>query len=79
MTGEELRRRREKLGLNQRELAERLGVRGNTVYRWEASQRAIPSIAALALDALEGPGAPVRLDKVRRHLQEALRELETPL
>lgn len=34
-----LRRYREKEGLSQEALAERLGVTGMTVYRWEAGKR----------------------------------------
>lgn len=36
---EEIRRAREKMGLTQAELAEKLGVSGKTVYRWETGQR----------------------------------------
>jgi transcriptional regulator with XRE-family HTH domain len=42
MTGSEMRRHRETLGLKQTELAERLGVHPMTVSRWE---RGIGSIS----------------------------------
>jgi transcriptional regulator with XRE-family HTH domain len=38
MDAEELRRRREALGLNQTELAARLGLPRNTVWRWESGK-----------------------------------------
>lgn len=41
MTGAELRRLREGLGLTVPELAERIGVHWTTVYRWERGQVAI--------------------------------------
>ena len=43
------------LGLNQTELAQRLGVARNTVWRWEAGEEPIgnPAIVSLALEALE--------------------------
>ena len=39
MTGEDIRREREKLGITQDELAKLLGVATNTVSRWEIGQR----------------------------------------
>lgn len=39
VTGEDIRREREDLGLTQGELAELLGVALNTVSRWEIGQR----------------------------------------
>ncbi len=46
MTGEELRRIRERLGLTQRQLAERLGVHWNSVARWERNEMSIRETAA---------------------------------
>jgi transcriptional regulator with XRE-family HTH domain len=42
MTGEELRECRERLGLTQAELACEVGVRSDTLSRWERSERKIP-------------------------------------
>ena len=41
MTGSELRAIRERLGLTQVEMAERLGVAANTVARWERDEKPI--------------------------------------
>lgn len=50
MTPEELRQTREKLGLTQAELSEKLLISdGRTVRRWEAGDRAIPGPAIAAL------------------------------
>jgi transcriptional regulator with XRE-family HTH domain len=46
MRGEELKEVRTQLGLTQEELGERLGVRNNTVWRWEHEQRGIPETVA---------------------------------
>jgi transcriptional regulator with XRE-family HTH domain len=46
MTGEELRKVRTQLELTQEELGERLGVRKNTVWRWENEQRRVPETVA---------------------------------
>jgi transcriptional regulator with XRE-family HTH domain len=43
MTGNDLREKRKELGLNQGELAEKVGVALNTVSRWEIGEMAIPS------------------------------------
>ena len=55
MPGEELRRRREALGLSQPKLAAQLGVHLNTVWRWE--QTGVPTrqarVVSLDLDELE--------------------------
>jgi transcriptional regulator with XRE-family HTH domain len=54
MDGEELRRRRDALGMSQEQLADALGVYQTTITRWETGGREIrhPRILALALDAL---------------------------
>jgi transcriptional regulator with XRE-family HTH domain len=49
MTGDELRQWREERHLTQTELSEKLGVKFNTVSRWEVGTRAIPSFLELAL------------------------------
>lgn len=53
MGGEELRRRREDLGLTQAKLAEVLMVAANTVARWERGERSIPAHLPLALVTVE--------------------------
>lgn len=55
MTPNELRARRQALGLSQKALAERLGVPQATVSRWETGHHRIehPRLLALALDALD--------------------------
>jgi transcriptional regulator with XRE-family HTH domain len=54
MTGENLKRRREELGLSQALLARRFGVDVMTVSRWERGDRKItaPGAIRLALDYL---------------------------
>ena len=42
MSGEELRECREQLGLTQAELAHEVGVRSDTLSRWERGERKIP-------------------------------------
>lgn len=42
MTGTELQAIRTRLGLTQEERGDKLGVRKNTVWRWEHGQRGIP-------------------------------------
>ena len=46
MTGAALRTIRTRLGLTQEELGKRLGVRKNTVWRWETGMRHIPEPVA---------------------------------
>jgi len=46
MTGADLRTIRMRLGLTQEELGQRLGVRKNTVWRWETEIRHIPEPVA---------------------------------
>jgi DNA-binding transcriptional regulator YiaG len=53
MTAADLKHRRDRLGLTQSELAERLGVTWNTVARWETDQRRIPELAVRLLDCLQ--------------------------
>lgn len=44
---------RERLGLSQEQLAEKLKVARNTVNRWENGKRAIPEFLDLALETVE--------------------------
>jgi transcriptional regulator with XRE-family HTH domain len=50
MIGKELKAMRTQLGLTQEELGERLGVRKNTIWRWENEQRGIPETVVRLLD-----------------------------
>lgn len=53
MKPEELKRRREALGLTQEQLARELEVTTMTVSRWERGVHDIPNYIGLALEALE--------------------------
>jgi DNA-binding transcriptional regulator YiaG len=53
MEGTELKLKREKLGLTQTELADILGVKMNTVYRWESGILSVPKSIALAMETVE--------------------------
>jgi transcriptional regulator with XRE-family HTH domain len=53
MINEELRQRREALGLTQEQLAEILGVDIVTISRWERGTRSIPPHLPLALEAID--------------------------
>lgn len=53
MDREELKRRREALGMTQEQLAAELKVHTMTVSRWERGDRSIPSHLPLALDSIE--------------------------
>jgi DNA-binding transcriptional regulator YiaG len=52
MTGDELKEWREGRQLTQTELSQMLGVKFNTVSRWEVGTRAIPSFLELALETI---------------------------
>jgi len=52
MTARQLAKARERLGLSQAALAERLDVHEMTVSRWERGALAIPTMAALAVRCL---------------------------
>lgn len=49
MTGRELRRLRLRLDLTQEQLAEKIGLRANTVSRYETDGLAIPKAVELAV------------------------------
>jgi len=53
MTDEDLLNWRKRHGLTQKELANLLGVRNMTIYRWECGMRSISPYLHLALEALE--------------------------
>ncbi len=53
MEPEELKRRRENLGMTQQQLADLLGVNQMTVSRWERDERGIPPYLHLALQTIE--------------------------
>jgi len=59
MEKSELKKRRERLGLTQTELAETVGISANTVSRYETGAMVIPKSMDLILEALE-----------KRHVQE---------
>lgn len=52
MTGSEVRRLREALGVTQPELAEELGVHPITISRWERDKARVPTAAARLLTML---------------------------
>lgn len=53
MDNSELKLRRERLGLTQGELAEILGVAGNTIWRYEKGSTEIPKHMEFTLESLE--------------------------
>ena len=53
MEGSELKAKRESLGLTQTELADILGVKMNTVYRWESGILSVPKSIELAMETVE--------------------------
>jgi DNA-binding transcriptional regulator YiaG len=52
MTAEELRRRRERLGLSVGELAREFDVENSTLYRWESSDGPPRGLTALGADVV---------------------------
>ena len=66
MTGEELKEVRMQLGLTQEELGERLGVRKNTVWRWENEQRRVPEPVVRLMQYL---AKEVRVEKKKKRSQ----------
>lgn len=57
MTGKQIRERRHRLGLTQEELATALGVKGNTVARWERDEMRPSAMLRLAMNAITTKGA----------------------
>lgn len=53
MEGEKLKERRDALGLTQAQLAEILGVKPNTVARWERGLLPVPRTVELAMETVE--------------------------
>lgn len=53
MEGRELKQKRETLELTQTELADILGVKMNTVYRWESGILSVPKSIELAMETVE--------------------------
>lgn len=53
MEGNELKQKRENLALTQAELAEILGVKPNTVARWERGILSVPKTVELAMETVE--------------------------
>jgi transcriptional regulator with XRE-family HTH domain len=53
VTPDELRRKRERLGMTQAELAKRLGVTKSTVLRYENGRITIPKMLDMAIRDLE--------------------------
>jgi transcriptional regulator with XRE-family HTH domain len=66
MNGDELKKRRERLGLTQAGLAEKIGVVPNTVSRYETGSLEIPVHMDLVLEALE-----------KRHIEELQKPVST--
>ena len=52
MEGKELKQKRENLELTQTELADILGVKMNTVYRWESGILSVPKSIELAMETV---------------------------
>jgi transcriptional regulator with XRE-family HTH domain len=53
MDGDTLRRKRERLGLTQEELAKRLGRKRLSIIRYESGESAVPKVIELALKTIE--------------------------
>jgi transcriptional regulator with XRE-family HTH domain len=65
MTGEELKSWRIERNQTQEELGNILGVANNSVFRWEAGLRKIPSFLHLALEAIDHRKGGEKKDAVR--------------
>ena len=70
MTPEELRARREALGLSQSDLARPLGVPPLTVWKWEHARQKAPAIMDMALRGVE---ATLQTDRQRARARRATR------
>jgi transcriptional regulator with XRE-family HTH domain len=53
MTNSELKERRERLRITQLQLANLLGVKENSVYRWESGKIPISKLVELAFENIE--------------------------
>ena len=53
MDGDTFRRKRERLGLTQEELAKRLDIARMTIYRYESGEKPIPKVVEMALQLIE--------------------------
>lgn len=61
MTSQELKRKREALGLTQQQLADHLGTTRVSIARYEAGMRRIPGMLASALEHLRPPSRRVEI------------------
>lgn len=87
--GAVIRRRRQALGWEQRELAERVGVHVNSVQKWESGTHypgrkagKLEAVLGIPLDEnTEEPGLPTpgELDDLRDHILEVLGEKAGPV
>jgi DNA-binding transcriptional regulator YiaG len=60
MTATQLKRARKRLGLSQRELADKLGVTGPAIAQWETETNPIPQIVAVAMRAIAAENPPAK-------------------
>jgi transcriptional regulator with XRE-family HTH domain len=65
MEKQELKQRRERLGLTQAEFAKILGVANNTISRYETGQVNIPEYMNLVLEAMEAR----QIEKLKKPVQ----------
>jgi len=63
MNGREMARARKKTGMTQEQFGRELGIRRETVNRWERSWRDIPKAFELAINSLSAGGKCGRYDK----------------
>ncbi len=71
MKGKELKGKREKLGLTQTELADILGVKMNTVYRWESGILSVPKSIELAMKTVERRYKTKNAKNISKHLRKS--------
>jgi DNA-binding XRE family transcriptional regulator len=70
MNGREMARARKKRGMTQEEFGRELGIRRETVNRWEKSWREIPKAFEMAINSLGGISG--------KRIRETEREEENP-
>ena len=70
MNGREMARARKKRGMTQEEFGRELGIRRETVNRWEKSWREIPKAFEMAINSLGGIRG--------KHTRETENEEENP-